>query len=223
MTDVMDTIKKLEDIMFVTRETQDREDFVDFPYIEDPEEYKTHRPYEDPYGEPFSTQEGEEVREQGEEDEAAGGVEKGDIAPPPAKGDEEETPPEGGGAEELGAGPEGEEGGAMEEPLDVDQAVGEKKEELTAGEIGRVFELKKIYSRLVSMEAYLSANVDTDLIDLRNKVSQSINLFEVVISNFNVYKEKIDDIIVSFYKIVKEVYGMIREYYKKEANMMENE
>jgi hypothetical protein len=219
MSKLMDMIKQLEDGLRMQMRHEEvpldmqsgegeRDDFTDFPYIEDPEEYKTHRPYEDPYGKPFSTEQ-EDILEQEDEEE-----------PAPEGGGEEAAPetPEGAVPGVEGGEEGGEEGTPEEEPLDVDQAVGEQKEEkLTAKEIGRVFELKKIYSRLASMEAYLSESVDTDILELRNKVSQALNLFEVVISNFDSYKEQIDEIIIDYYKMVKLVYEMMRDYYKKEA------
>ena len=84
----------------------------------------------------------------------------------------------------------------------------------TAEEIGRIFELKKIYSRLISVEEYLSFSPDEILITLRNYVSKCIELFETLISNVDAFKDQIDDIIVVFYKFLERVYAVINRYYK---------
>lgn len=203
MSKLVDVLKQIEEFMPLQTTSgakDDGDENADFPYIEDPEAYVTHRPYEDPYGRPFSNE--QDLMEQEDEEvppEAVAGEE----------GPEGEAPPEGG--EEMP--PEGEE----EPPLDVDQAVGAQKEQLTAKEIGRVFELKKIYSRLAAVEQYLSISIDTNLLELRNRVSQAISLFEIVIDNFDSYKEKVDEIIVTFYKFIKTTYSTLREHYKQEA------
>lgn len=82
-------------------------------------------------------------------------------------------------------------------------------------ELGRTYELKKIYTRLVSIESYLSTSSDESLIKLRNYVSKAIELFRLVISNIESYKDKIDDIIVTYYKFLKLVYDLLKNYYKK--------
>lgn len=85
----------------------------------------------------------------------------------------------------------------------------------TAGEIGRIYELKKIYSRLTSIESYLSNESSRDAMEIRSKVSQAIELFEILSSNFESYKDKLDDIIVLYYKFIIEVYESVRNFYKQ--------
>jgi len=157
--------------------TGDEDEAVDFPYIEDPEPFVTHRPMESKLR-----------REQGEE-----------VPPQPGA---EGMPPE--GAE--GVPPEGMVPGM------------EQEEPLSADEIGRVYELKKIYSRMTSIESYLSGTSDQSLIEVRKNVSKAIDLFEVVITNFSEFKPKVDDIIVNYYKFVEQVYKMVRDYYKDAAD-----
>jgi len=81
-------------------------------------------------------------------------------------------------------------------------------------EVGRVYELKKIYSRLVSMQSYLSGSTDVNLIKLRNYVSNTMDLFRTLISNIALYKNNIDEIIITFYKVVDNVYVILSKYYK---------
>jgi len=155
--------------------TGDEDEAVDFPYIEDPEPFVTHRPMESK----FRREQGEEV---------------------PAQPGAEGMPPE-------------------EDPAAAGVMPGmEQEEPLSADEIGRVYELKKIYSRMTSIESYLSGTSDQSLIEVRKNVSKAIDLFEVVITNFSEFKPKVDDIIVNYYKFVEQVYRMVRDYYKDAAN-----
>jgi hypothetical protein len=85
-------------------------------------------------------------------------------------------------------------------------------------EVGRIYELKKIYSRLVSMQSYLSGTTDPNLIKLRNYVSNTMDLFRTLISNVALYKDNLDEIIVTFYKVVDNVYVILSKYYKDNTN-----
>jgi len=87
-----------------------------------------------------------------------------------------------------------------------------------SGEVGRVYELKKIYSRLVSMQSYLAGTTDVNLIKLRNYVSNTMDLFRTLISNIALYKDRLDEIIVVFYKVVDNVYVILSKYYKDNTN-----
>jgi len=93
--------------------------------------------------------------------------------------------------------------------LDQEDEGPESKEE-----VGQAFEMKKIYARLVSIESFLNATTDDELVQVRNKISNAIQLFRTVISNFDLYKEKIDDIIVQYYKFITQVYNIITKKLK---------
>ena len=141
----------------------------------------------------------------------------GHTEAPPA---EEDPPPEGdagmesdpatmGGGMDMGA--EGGMGMEQEDPL-VSK---------TPSELGRIYELKKIYTRLTTIESYLSESSDPELLRIRLLVSKSIELFEILSSNIPVYKppkapkERIDEIIIIYYKFLKQVYESVAAYYKK--------
>jgi len=94
----------------------------------------------------------------------------------------------------------------------------EEEEPKEPKELGRIYELKKIYTRLVSIESYLSTSSDETLIKLRNYVSRAIELFQLLISNIDSYTDKIDDIIVTFYKFLELVYNLLKQYYKNKEN-----
>ncbi len=81
-------------------------------------------------------------------------------------------------------------------------------------EVGRVFELKKIHARLVSIESYLATSTDTTLVTLRSYVAKALELFMVLVSNLKLFKDKIDDIIIVFYKFLDFTFKTLAKYYK---------
>lgn len=126
--------------------------------------------------------------------------------------------PEEPAAEPMAGGMGEEIPGAGEMGADMGGGFGVEEEPKTAGELGRIYELKKIYARLTSLESYLANESDPTLLKIRNLVSQSIELFEVVAANFDSYKEKLDEIIITYYKFLTEVYSNVKDQFKKQNN-----
>lgn len=130
--------------------------------------------------------------------------------------EEEETPPEGEEAPE--ATPEEE-----EEALSGDfGGFGEEEEKSPAKKrfsVGRTYELKKIYARLLAIDDHLNLIYEPKLEPVRELVDECIDLFYLVIWNHKSYKDKIDDIIVAFYKFLDSIYSLLREYYKKREQL----
>lgn len=149
--------------------------FSDFPYIEDPNAFTTHRALEN------------WIREQMPMEQPPGGD------------------PSMGGDPAAGGDPSMAGGGAPGMPP-----------ELNSSQLGRVFELKKIYSRLTAIESFLSRSINQSMLTLRKYVSQAIDLFEIVISNMSQYQDTLDEIIVTFYKFLQYVYESIRKYFSEE-------
>lgn len=85
----------------------------------------------------------------------------------------------------------------------------------SATELGKIYELKKIYNRLASIESYLATEASEDLQKIRGYVAQAIEMFEIIASNLYAYKDRMDEIIVIYYKFLLEVYDLVRTYYKK--------
>jgi hypothetical protein len=184
--------------------SQDPEEQPDFPYVTDPDGYTTHVPLEQ-----------DEIREQGE-DEAK-------IQKPTDAGEEAGANLETPSAEpEMPGGDEGDIGGmGMDAEGNMPGvggdmgAMGEQEEELSSNQLGRVYELKKIYSRLSSVETFLSRTTDESILEVRKMVAQSIDLFELVISNYKQYKDKVDDIIVTYYEFLDVVYSTLKNHFSK--------
>lgn len=95
-------------------------------------------------------------------------------------------------------------------------------EEKTAEQLGRIFELKKIYSRLLSIDQYLSFSSDEVLLKLKKFVSKAIEFFEMLISNIDQFKDKIDDIIVTYYEFLKVTYSVLKMYYDEQEEKTRN-
>ena len=193
--------------------------YVDFPYVEDPNTYTTHRPLEHDaedidlgsatrYKKKKIATEQEKSKEPAIDPEGAGE----DAGEEPI---DTEADPEGGLPEDMATGDiggddmMGQTGGSA-----MGLMGGEQKEPLSSNQIGRVYELKKIYSRLSSIESYLTREADDSILELRKYVSQSIDLFEVVISNYDQFKDKVDEIIVQYYQFLEQVYTSLTKYYK---------
>lgn len=123
--------------------------------------------------------------------------------------EEEETPIEGEEVEEEAEVPEGEIG-AEEEPTtddiegESDESPGEEvdnEEQLST--VDKVYRLKKIYAKLIAISRLLEYHSDPKFDVLRNEVLEAIDLFHIIVSNFDSFKDKIDDIIKSYYKLLQ--------------------
>ncbi len=105
----------------------------------------------------------------------------------------------------------------------------EEEEKQTPSQLGRIYELKKIYTRLTTIESYLSESSDPDLLRMRLLVSKSIELFEILASNIPSYKppkapqERLDEIIVMYYKFLKQVYESVAKYYKARQTKLKDD
>jgi len=134
-----------------------------------------------------------------------------------------EAPPEGGEAP-VDPGMEGEADPAMAGGMGMEQE--DSLVSKTPSELGRIYELKKIYTRLTTIESYLSESSDPDLLRMRLLVSKSIELFEILASNIPIYKppkapkERLDEIIIIYYKFLKQVYESVAKYYKEKATSL---
>jgi hypothetical protein len=154
------------------------------------------------------------------DDEAGEEVEE---APP-----EEEEVPEGEQMQpEVGA--EGEaipgEEGTMDPGMGGDPAMGgggfgemSGEEIKTPSELGRIYELNKIYDRLYLINKFLENNPDHKLIKLRKMVGESFSIFRLVLNNLPSFKDKIDEVILVYYQFISSVVLMLEKYMKKKSS-----
>lgn len=144
---------------------------------------------------------------------AAGGGDPAAGAEVPAEGGGD--PAAAGGDPFGGAGGDpaaGGMGGGMDPSMGGGMGMG--MEPRSAIELGKIYELKKIYTRLASIESYLATEASEDLQKIRGFVAQAIEMFEIIASNLISYKDRMDEIIVIYYKFLLEVYDLVRTYYK---------
>ncbi len=198
MPNPMQVIDKLQQLLFVQNELKDRDDYVDVPYVDD-DEYRTNRAF------------GEEELKEDEDDEA----ELNDLM---AGEGGEEAPPE-----EAAVG--GEETAMGAEPgADMGMGMGGmpgEVEPLTVKQIGRVYELKKVYARLTSIEKHLADVSDPEMIELRQNVGNALDLFKTITANFEQYKDDLDEIIVTYYKFIDTAYNAVKTFYKQHKGQEE--
>lgn len=83
----------------------------------------------------------------------------------------------------------------------IDETELETEEQLSV--VDKVYRLKKIYSKLIAISRILDYHSDIKFDDLRDEILEAIDLFHIVISNFDSFKDKIDDIIKSYYKLLQ--------------------
>jgi len=90
-------------------------------------------------------------------------------------------------------------------------------------EIGRIYELKKIFSRLVSIETFLSTSSNEELLLLRTYVVKVIDLFKIMIDNITAFRDRTDEIIVMFYQFLRKTYIILKKYYNLEKDKVGDE
>ena len=160
------------------------------------------------------------------------------VAPPDEKVPQEETAPptedpanlpdvEGAPTQDE-AMPSPNDPNAMADPTMADPAMGggmgvDSQPLLSPLDIGHGYELKKIHERLVSLESYLSSVSDIELLKLRTLVMEALDLFQIIVSNFNSYKENIEEIIIMFYRFIDECYEIFRQFLAKKIKEKEKE
>jgi len=89
-----------------------------------------------------------------------------------------------------------------------------QEEPLKPVELNRMYELKKIHSRLVTIENLLSTSEDISSIKIKQVIMQASDLFQHIILNFDQYSERIDEIIIMYYKFLDYLYNTVVEYFK---------
>lgn len=163
---------------------------------------------------------GEESNESDESDDEIREQEEGEAeVPAPTEVASDEIPPEEGGPNET---PEmGDPGLGMDvgDPGMPDPTAGMPgmEEPKDPTELGRTYEMKKIYARLVSMNQYLADERSMKILRTKQNIAKAIDLFAVIGANPDSYKEKIDEIIVGYYKFLEAAYRKVKSFYKKKA------
>lgn len=88
----------------------------------------------------------------------------------------------------------------------IDPATGMPSNEpkITYSALGRLYHLKKIYNRLLSLNKILIKYPYEEVIPIRKDVREMLELMSLVNNNLKSYKKDIDEIIVNMYAFLKE-------------------
>jgi len=92
--------------------------------------------------------------------------------------------------------------------------MGGEVEEATAEKVGRMYELKRIHYRLVTIQNHLDTYTDEKLVRIKDYVGRSLELFKIVIDNYDKYEQQIDDIILQYYDFIANVYDNVKSTIK---------
>jgi len=82
-------------------------------------------------------------------------------------------------------------------------------------EMGKVYEMKKIYTKLISISNILDHYSDKEFNELRDSVLESIDIFHTILSNFSQFKDDARKIINKYYKFVESAVGELDRLTKK--------
>lgn len=81
--------------------------------------------------------------------------------------------------------------------------------------VGRAYKLKNIYQILDNISRLLHISSDTKLQELYKEVDTAFDLFRLVVNNLKIYKDKVDDLIVLYYALLKDICVKIEDIYKQ--------
>lgn len=81
--------------------------------------------------------------------------------------------------------------------------------------VGRAYKLKKIYDILDKISYMLHTTPDTKLQEISKQVDEAFELFRLVVNNLKLYKDQVDDLIVMYYSLLKDICDNIEDVYKE--------
>lgn len=81
--------------------------------------------------------------------------------------------------------------------------------------VGRAYKLKNIYEILDNISRLLHISSDPKLQELYKEVDTAFDLFRLVVNNLKIYKEKVDELIILYYALLKDICIKIEDIYKQ--------
>lgn len=109
--------------------------------------------------------------------------------------EEEVNPPE-----EEGGNIEGTEEDTGE--MGEDPAAGMEEEKLDPVDLGNMYRLKKVYSRLLSVSDFLDFYTSEHYDELKMCIMDALDIFHTILVNYDSYKDKMPDIIKRYEQFV---------------------
>lgn len=101
------------------------------------------------------------------------------------------------------------------DPMTGQPMMGDQGPAKTATTIGRLYTLKKIYNRLSKLNKVLTHCPDEELTKLSNVASEAFKIFRMICKNLKTYKEDIDEVIVNYYMLVKDLGEQVERHMKQ--------
>lgn len=87
--------------------------------------------------------------------------------------------------------------------------------------VDKVYRLKKLYAKLLAISRIMDYYSDKSFDDLQKKVLESIDIFHIIVSNYDVFKDKINIIIKSFEQLLQKCVEEIEKLTKSNNNNKE--
>lgn len=81
--------------------------------------------------------------------------------------------------------------------------------------VGRAYKLKKIYDILDKLSNFLHTTPDSKLQEISKQIDESFELYRLVINNLKLYRDQIDDLIIMYYSLLKDICENIENVYKE--------
>jgi len=88
--------------------------------------------------------------------------------------------------------------------------------------LGKLYQMKKLYYRLAILDKILTSSPDKEIEELARTTSEAFALFRMIIQNLKSYKDKADEIIVSYYQLVKDISDSVEKHLKEKALFSES-
>lgn len=92
--------------------------------------------------------------------------------------------------------------------------IGNEEPQHTAKELGRIYELNKIYYRLYTINKILNNIPDPKISEIREMVSEAFDMFRMISNNVVTYKDMLDDVILKYYAFIGRVVLTLEKYFK---------
>jgi len=155
-----------------------------------------------------------EAEEEPEEEKEVEEVPPAETAPPVGEEVPEGEIPAGGMGGEAGMGDMGMGGMGL--------GMGEEEEIKTPTQLGRTYELNKIYFRLLTIYKILQNTSDPNLSRIKEMVGEAFDIYKLILSNIKSYEEKVDDVILKYYEFIGGCAIVLQKYFKeKEAKIQQ--
>jgi hypothetical protein len=87
--------------------------------------------------------------------------------------------------------------------------------------IGRAYKLKQIFENLLKIKSYLRDNTNDELEPLYDDVNTAFDMFKLLINNLKVYKEKVDELIIMYYELIKVILEKIKNTLNEKIDIID--